>query len=103
MQDFETNQAHALFAYCLSQPGSELFLLAEGEDVICGPSSDAAELLAHVHACDMMVVRWHDSDRKRIGKFMLVFGNGPGELVADFTDNAACEAAWNHVQRVAGE
>lgn len=103
MQAFETNQARALFAHCLSQAGSVLFLLAEGEDVICGPSSDTADLLAHVHSCDMMVVRWHDSARKCIGSFMLVFGNGPGELVADFTDNEACNAAWNHVQRVAGE
>lgn len=103
MQAFETNQARALFAHCLSHAGSVLFLLAEGEDVICGPSNDLADLLAHVHSCDMMVVRWHGSDRARIGSFVLVFGNGPGELLSDFTDNAACNAAWHHVQRVAGE
>ena len=103
MQDFETRQARALIDHCLSHPGAELFLLAEGVDVVCGPSRDAETLLAAVDICDMMVVRWHNSDRACIGAFMLVFGNGPGELIADHSDNAACEAAWQHVQDVAGE
>ena len=102
MQDFERRQARALIDHCLSHPGATLTLLDEGEEVAMGPTADGDALLADLHRCDMMVLRWRIEGRF-IGGFMLVFGNGPGELIADCHSNPLTDAAWQHVQDVAGE
>lgn len=38
-----------------------------------------------------------------VGWLWLVYGNGPGELIADHTDNELCNALWQHVQDVTGQ
>ena len=103
MQDFENRQVRSLLAHCLKREGSTLSVLDEEGDVLTPATRDHDALLRNVHACDLTFIVWRDANGERVGKFMLVFGNGPGELLSDFTANEACEAAWAHVQRVAGE
>lgn len=55
-------------------------------------STDRAVILAALGTTDGDLLVARGADGARLGSFMLIYGNGPGELVADHADNAFCAA-----------
>ena len=55
-------------------------------------SSDRAAILDALAGteADTLIVR--DANGTKLGSFFLVYGNGPDELIADYTFNPFCEA-----------
>lgn len=51
--------------------------------------------LEHLGEMDVDNVTILDDKNFEKGWFMLVYGNSPGELLADYTDNAECERIFN--------
>jgi hypothetical protein len=60
-------------------------------------STDAAVILAAMGEMEDDYIRIRTADGTRVGGFALVYGNGPGETIADYTDNAECESIFNAV------
>jgi len=64
----------------------------DGECFAVKRSNDRAVILDALASteADTLIVR--DANDTKLGSFYLVYGNGPGELVADYTCNPFCEA-----------
>ena len=99
MNHHETAEARALIAYLL-HVGCKLSV-HDGEETTIKASTDAAAVLAALGTTDAdTLIAWHP-DWKHVSSFLLLYGNGPGELIADHSDEPEADAAWRYVQRVA--
>lgn len=59
-------------------------------------SRSKEELLDQMGSTDSNTLIIRDfSTARRQGQFLLVYGNEPGVLVADFSDNAVCNMLWD--------
>lgn len=98
MNNHETTEARALIAYLLAQ-GCELDVY-DGEERTVTDSTDADAVFAALATTDVdeLIARRPDH---RSATFVLIYGNGPGELIADHSDNPFANAAWQHVQDTA--
>lgn len=63
-----------------------------GEELALVKAGKRDEILDAIGNTDMENVLAHDAAGNRLGAFMLVWGNGPGELICDYTDNDFCNA-----------
>ena len=99
MNQHETAEARALIAYLLDA-GCALSV-HDGEETTLKGSTDAAAIFAALGTTEAdMLIAWH-VESARTSQFLLVYGNGPGELIADHSDAPEADAAWRYVQRVA--
>lgn len=81
MNDNDRKQAEALVAKVL---GAGLSVsVNDGEEWVAKRSRDPAVILAAMGSTDMDGLRFRDADNQYVGFAMLVYGNGPDELVAD--------------------
>ena len=64
----------------------------DGECFAVKRSNDRAAILDALASteADTLIVR--DASGTKLGSFFLVYGNGPDELIADYTFNPFCEA-----------
>ncbi len=99
MNHHETTEARALIACLLSRPGCSLSV-HDGEETTVKASKDPAAVLAALGTTEADTLSAH-AGPLGLGSFVLIYGNGPGELIADHSDNQFCESAWHHVQRTA--
>jgi len=98
MNHHETTEARALIAYLL-HAGCKLSV-RDGEETTITGSTDAAAVLAALGTTEADTLSVH-AGPLGLGSFVLIYGNGPGELIADHSDNQFCESAWRYVQRTA--
>lgn len=66
----------------------------DGDSEWSRPSQERETLLGLLGNMDSDSVRLYYG-LTRVGWFWLVYGNEPGVLLADHTDNPVCEAIWN--------
>lgn len=64
----------------------------DGESWVCNKATKRDVILASIGEAEYETVRVCDEFGNILGSFILVWGNGPGELVADYTANAFCES-----------
>lgn len=105
MKDYETTLARALIDAILAKgcaisvyDGEEWVLPAFGDH-----GTDPVAIYEALGSTDMDVVLAVDATIQpdcKAGRFMLVYGNGPGELIADHTDNEFCNAIWAELEPV---
>lgn len=69
----------------------------DGEEWACRRSADRAELLDAMGNTDQDELRIRDGDH-RLGWFCLVYGNGPGETICDYTANDFCQSIVDKVE-----
>ena len=99
MNSQETAEARALIAYLLDA-GCALSV-HDGEETTITGSTDAAAVFAALGTTEAdTITAWHP-DWAIWPSFLLIYGNGPGELIADHSDEPEADAAWRHVQRAA--
>lgn len=91
-QKHERDQAETLLDILLRDGG--MVSVYDGEAWALKQSTDKAAILHAMGSTDADTLRWRNPDGVNLGSFVLIYGNGPGELVADHTDNDACNAAW---------
>lgn len=89
--------ANKLVRHLLATPGRTVSVF-DGGDWTVKRSRRVAAILGALATTSDDLLRWHDADGAVIGAFWLIYGNGPGETVADYTANAVCEAAWQAAQ-----
>lgn len=98
MQPHEIAQASALVDE-ISGRGLRIVLDGEEDEGECADTADTMwALLGHT---DNDQISLYDNTGW-VGWLWLVYGNGPGELIADYTANDLCEALWQHVQDTTG-
>lgn len=68
----------------------------DGEEWALKRSTDAAAIFAAMATTDADTLRVREADGEHFGTFWLVYGNGPGELIADHSDSAAVNVLWDH-------
>ena len=99
MNRYEQAEARALIAYLLDA-GCALSV-HDGEETTIKASTDAAVILAALCTTEAdTLTAWHPG-WARWPSFLLIYGNGPGELIADHSDSPEADAAWRHVQDTA--
>ena len=86
-------QARALVAAILADTDTTISVW-DGEDWALKRSRDTDAILEALGSTDADTVRVLRSG-KPAGSFWLIYGNGPGELIADHGDNAYCNGIWN--------
>lgn len=64
----------------------------DGEEWTLKHSADQAALFEAIGTTDGDALNWRDADGNKRGQFSLVYGNEFGVLIADYSDNAACNA-----------
>lgn len=83
------------------QAGYEL-AIDDGNGEFSAPSTDYAWLIDNLGEMDADEIKLHKGEHVCDGWFMLVYGNGPGELIADHTANEVCEGIYNIWAKKAG-
>ena len=73
----------------------------DGEETTIKAATDAAAVLAALGTTEADTLTAWRADWKSWLSFLLIYGNGPGELIADHSDSPVADAAWCHVQRTA--
>jgi azurin len=84
----------ALVDAILSNPGHTMSV-HDGEAWSVRRSQDRDAILNAMGETELDDVRVRDEDTNIIGWFRLIYGNGPGELIADCSDNDYCGAIAN--------
>jgi len=95
MKSHEASEARALIALLLAQGGS--VSVNDGEVTTLHKSRDAVLIFGAMATTEGDSLRWFDRSGLRQGMFVLIYGNGPGELVADYTDSDLCHTIANSV------
>jgi len=90
MQAHEKRSATALVSAALAMGYS--MSVYDGEEWALRRSTDQRAILAELGATDVDWLHFHKPDGTQAGAAMLVYGNGPGELVADYTANPLTES-----------
>lgn len=94
----ETREACALIAY-LIDAGCALSV-HDGEETTVRYSTDRDAVLDALATTDADTLTAHFPDGSPVA-FWLIYGNGPGELIADHSDSLEADAAWRYVQETA--
>lgn len=69
------------------------------EETLLPASRKEADILAELAHSGENFLRAFNDAGDHVGSFYLIWGNDPegSELVADYSDNALCEAVWHEV------
>lgn len=95
MNTTDRTQAEALVDLLLADGGT--VSVQDGEEWTLHRSADRTAILAAMGTTGMDRLRWFRcGSHLPAGVFLLIYGNGDGELIADHSDNAVCNALWNH-------
>lgn len=99
MNHHETKEARALVDYLLM--AGCMLSVHDGEERTLRGSMRADDVMAALGTVEDDRLIAHDpATGEHRGTFWLIYGNGPGELIADHSDGPFAEAAWRHVQRI---
>lgn len=91
-KEHERKEARAL-VHALLRTGAVVSVY-DGEDWAIKKSRDRALILDSMGSTDADVLSARNAAGERLGTFCLIYGNGPGELIADHSDNDYCNAIW---------
>lgn len=69
-----------------------LISVHDGEERVVTKSDNASKILDTMGNTEADQLTVFNMAKEKLGSFYLVYGNGPGELVADYTANAFCES-----------
>lgn len=98
MNRYERAEARALIAYLLDAGYS--LSVNDGEETTLRGCTDGETVLDALGTTDADTLTAKSPARPPLA-FLLVYGNGPGELIADHSDSPEADAAWRHVQDTA--
>lgn len=94
MNTTDRTQAEALVDLLLADGGT--VSVQDGEEWTLHRSADRAAVLAAMGTTGVDRLRWFlPSSHLPAGAFLLIYGNRPGELIADHSDNAVCNTLWD--------
>lgn len=99
MNPQETKEAHALIRWLLNA-GCALSV-HDGEEITVSRSTDSRAVFAALATTEADSIKAWRADLPSTSDFLLIYGNGPGELIADHSDTELADAAWRAVQREA--
>lgn len=99
MNHHEIAEARALIRALLNAGCS--LSVHDGEETTLSRSTDPGAVLAALGTTEADTLTAWRADLPRTADFLLVYGNGPGELIADHSDTELANAAWHQVQRTA--
>jgi hypothetical protein len=91
----EKRMASALVRACIDR--GYFISVHNGEEWAIKMSRSYKAVMAELWQTDEEHLYIRDLNDKRAGCFFLVYGNSGAELIADYTDNEACNAIWNEV------
>lgn len=66
----------------------------DGDGEWSAPSRTYSDIMEQVGEMDFDMVALHRNE-ERVGWFMLVYGNGSGELISDYTVTPACQSVYD--------
>ena len=92
----ERRMASGLIRACLAK--KYMVSIHNGEDWALVKSRNYAEIMDALWQTDEEMVLIRETDGSKVGRFFLVYGNSGEELIADYTDNDACNAIWNELE-----
>ena len=98
MNTQETCEARALITYLLAAGCS--LSVHDGEETTIRRSVDPSAVFDALATTDADTLTAHFPDGNAAG-FWLIYGNGPGELIADHDVTPGADAAWRYVQDTA--
>ena len=102
MNTHEQTEARILIEQLLAQPGATVSVY-DGEEWALKRSRDLDTIMAALGSTDNDELVWRDASGARLAWFWLIYGNSPGELIADHTANDDAERVWKEVQRALGD
>ena len=89
---FEKAQAETLVSLLLERDYT--VSVNDGEEWTVKKSADRGVILEAMGSTDSDTLRARSADGQFVADFVLIYGNGPGELIADHTANDAAESLW---------
>lgn len=96
MQDHDKKMATDLVDALLVK-GCRL-AIHDGEEWACRATTDRALILDAMLNTDSDIVRVRDVNGNKLGSFVLVYGNDPGETINDYTANPFCQSIVDQVE-----
>ena len=63
-------------------------------------SDDKVVIMDALGACNEEAVVVFNGEGRKEAVFQLIYGNGPGELIADHSANALCDSVWEELEPV---
>jgi hypothetical protein len=97
----EREQADALVRILLERGYS--VSVNDGVEWVLRRSIDREAILSALGSTEADTLASYDENGDRLATFGLVYGNGPGELIADHTANHYAESIWNAWAAAVGE
>lgn len=98
MQEHDKKMARA-FVKALLERNCLVSVDDGGDEPALVQSGKRDEILDAIGNVDVDAVQAHDAGGKTLGVFSLVWGNGPGELISDHSDNEFCNAVSAELER----
>lgn len=96
IQNHDRMMAERLIAECLRRGYN--VSVNDGEETTVSRSTDAEEILTAMGSTDADSLRVRNGET-RIGTFCLIWGNDPGDTIADHTANDECESLYQHAYK----
>lgn len=96
MKDSDKAQAKRLIAVILA--AGYKVSVNDGEEWVLIKSTDADAIYEAIGSTDSDTLKIRTAHDTLVGSMWLVWGNGPRELVSDYTDNDATTALWEDWQ-----
>ena len=93
----DAKTATALVDAILANPGHTISV-NDGDGWAIRRSADRAKILEAMASTGEDTLAVFDANGDRLGSFWLIYGHGPGELIADHSDSAY---AWGIAKRIA--
>lgn len=81
---------HALFVINSALRRGWAISVYDGEEWTVKQSTNAATIWAALAGTEMDTLRIRDENKARLGSVLFVYGNSPGDLVADYTISRDC-------------
>lgn len=96
LSNHDADTARALVDAILTNHGHTVSVY-DGEAWAIRRSANRSKILEAMANTEEDKIAVFDVNGDRIGIFWLVYGNGPGELIADHSDNAYCHAIASRI------
>lgn len=91
LKKHDVDAATALVDAILSNPGHSVSV-HDSESWVVKKSRDRDDILSAMGETELDDIRVRDENKNIVGWFRLIYGNGPGETLCDYTANEYCEA-----------
>lgn len=96
LRPYDAEAITALVDAVLSHPGHTVSV-HDSEVWVVRKSRDRDEILANMGETELDDIRVRDEDANIVGWFRLIYGNGQGETLCDYSANEYCKAIAERV------